>query len=236
MKYSITMGCGHKDLVELYGRSKDRDARKEYLETFGICRECYKKKMQEENERSGMHLYIEATGDIDEENGDILLYLYIDGNTKPHKEKLKELGFRWGARSSSMDCLSERRTAMCWHVIIDSADLKKTVEDVDASGIGVELATSKMSLIQSMAFHIAVEKRSNWTEIQKKIAEIDRPKKPSMLEKKRWNRKIYGKSGRFSVYLDGDRHDISDETASELERYAGMLEKYEAMVNDIKKA
>lgn len=48
MKYEIMMSCGHEDTVELFGKEKERDRKIEYFKIHGLCKECYRKKKEEE--------------------------------------------------------------------------------------------------------------------------------------------------------------------------------------------
>lgn len=50
-KYYITMSCGHDEEVTLYGKIKDREGKIKWFEENGLCKECYKAKMQEQNEK-----------------------------------------------------------------------------------------------------------------------------------------------------------------------------------------
>lgn len=40
-KYSVTYNCGHKDIVQIYGPSKDRDRKADWYRTK-LCPDCYK--------------------------------------------------------------------------------------------------------------------------------------------------------------------------------------------------
>lgn len=50
MKYNITFSCGHTGTVELFGKDKDRHKKLEYFQENGLCSECYKKMMREEEQ------------------------------------------------------------------------------------------------------------------------------------------------------------------------------------------
>ena len=56
MKYTILMSCGHEDVVDLVGKNSDRERKIEYFKSYGLCKECYKKQMEEKvkNFSSGM--------------------------------------------------------------------------------------------------------------------------------------------------------------------------------------
>ena len=47
-KHEITFSCGHTETKELYGKSADRERKISWMEKYGLCSECYKKQIQEE--------------------------------------------------------------------------------------------------------------------------------------------------------------------------------------------
>lgn len=57
----------------------------------------------------------------------------------------------------------------------------------------------------------------------KATAESKKIEKPSIIEGKYWNRKIYGKKGGYSIYLDSKKIMITDTEKSELEAYVASL-------------
>ena len=46
MKYTITMGCGHEETIQLFGPTSERERKLEYLKENGLCKEFYRKKME----------------------------------------------------------------------------------------------------------------------------------------------------------------------------------------------
>jgi hypothetical protein len=42
MKYNVKFSCGHKETVQLFGKTSDRERRIKYFEEQGLCSECYK--------------------------------------------------------------------------------------------------------------------------------------------------------------------------------------------------
>lgn len=49
MKYDVTFSCGHTEEVQIYGKAEERERKIKYYGKSGLCSECYKKKMNEEN-------------------------------------------------------------------------------------------------------------------------------------------------------------------------------------------
>lgn len=41
MKYDVTFKCGHTEVVELFGKNADREAKINYYSTKCVCHECY---------------------------------------------------------------------------------------------------------------------------------------------------------------------------------------------------
>jgi hypothetical protein len=48
-KYSVTRSCGHSEVVELFGREKERQWRLQNVETQKLCRECYRAQLNAKN-------------------------------------------------------------------------------------------------------------------------------------------------------------------------------------------
>ncbi len=48
MKYDVTYSCGHEGVVQLYGKGSERERKIEWYESCGLCPECYKAHMREE--------------------------------------------------------------------------------------------------------------------------------------------------------------------------------------------
>ena len=60
MKYDVTYSCGHTATVELFGKTEDRERKLHWMETDGMCPDCYRECQCEENSRKVR----EALGDI----------------------------------------------------------------------------------------------------------------------------------------------------------------------------
>ncbi len=60
MKYDVTYSCGHTATVELFGKTDDRERKLHWMETEGMCPDCYREWQCEENNRKVR----ESLGDI----------------------------------------------------------------------------------------------------------------------------------------------------------------------------
>lgn len=233
-KYTVLMSCGHEDTVELFGKSADRERKIEYFKANGLCKECYKKQMEEQQAEKGFKFNATALPDINHNNGEIRLFVWFDGNTKPYKDDIKELGgYRWTECEAAINYFSATRPEMCWGKAIDLKDL--LTETQKAESIGAESAVIEANLFSMAHYGIALEKHNEWLRNAKTIASIPTPEVPEIVAGHKWNQKIYGKAGYYSIYPDGVKTQITDEQAEELNDYLKQLEEYQEKIKEIEK-
>lgn len=230
-KYTILMSCGHESTVDLGGKTSDREHTIEYLKLHGLCRKCYKEKIDAENKAKGLIFNATVLPYINVDDGGILLSVWFSGDTLPHKDDIKALDYHWGEREAAND-LFATYVPKCWQKTISLDNLEEEVEK--AISVGAKSLVSDKGLFATMNYHIALEKQEKWKEQQERIKAINRPKVPSLISGHRWNRKIYGKAGNWSVYLDGEKVLVTDEQAEELKIYAKEKEEYNKKVEIIK--
>lgn len=84
-------------------------------------------------------------------------------------------------------------------------------------------------------FQKLINKERDMEEAQKRISMLDKPVAPKIIAGHKWNYKIYGREGNYSIYPDGEKVMLSDEQASELKQYVKAKEEYKAKVEKIKK-
>lgn len=232
-KYTILMSCGHEDTVELLGKSDEREKKIKYYKSNGLCKECYKEKMQRENEEEGLVFNATVLPNIDERNGDILLSVWFDGDTRPYKDAIKSIGgYRWSERKSANDFFSATKPPLCWNKTIAFTDLKSEVQK--AVSIGAKNLTEDNGVFAMVHYETAIQKQKEWMEKQEKIKSIIKPVVPEILEGCGWNQKIYGKTGNYSVYLDGEKIVITDKQAEEIREYLVKRDEYKKKIEELK--
>lgn len=233
MKYTVTYSCGHTGTVQLYGKTEERERKIKYYEEYGLCPECYKKQKQEENEKMGLLLCSTIEYELSRK-GEIQVRLSFRGDTKPHKEEIKALGYRWTVLDDTQ-ILSTARPEMGWAKIVPYECMKEEKEK--ALSIGAREATmeEKEKLVQKNKFEemLAAQilfKKQHGKELQKQQEQEEKltdllKEKPDFIKGKRWNQKIYGKAGNYSIYPDGEKINISDEQAETLKDYLKKLKE-----------
>ena len=234
-KYTVRMSCGHEQEVELFGKHSERRKKIDFFENSGLCKECYKKKMQEKQEAEIFSFHVSVSTDIDEEDGSILLNVWFEGNTKPYKDDIKSIGgYRWSERQSASDFFSEKMSPLCWSKTIKQSDLDKEIKKAITIGAVTEKLLNDDVFFETANYQIAMKKQKKWQETQSKIESIEKPDAPIILVGHRWNHVVYGKPGNFSVYLDGKKVSISDQKAEEIKDYLIKNEEYKKKVEEIK--
>lgn len=235
MKYEIMMSCGHEDTVELFGKERERDRKIEYLKIHGLCKECYRKKKEEETKKEGLIFNATVLPYINEKDGSILLSVWFSGDTKPHKDEIKSLGnYSWSERESADDWYSFQLPTLCWNKIIKLDSLEEEI--IKATSIGAKSMVADSGLFAEVHYRIALERQKEWREKKEKIDLIKKPAVPEVLKGCTWNQKIYGKAGNYSIYPNGDKKLITDEQAEEIKNYLTLKEEYRKKVNEIKNA
>lgn len=234
MKYTIMMSCGHEDTIDLIGKGKDRERKLEYFKSYGMCKECYKRKKEEEIKNTPLTFNATVLPYINEENGNLLLNVWFSGNTIPCKDTIKELGYRWSERKSADDYFATSKPPMCWNKTIESDDLKEEMKK--AESLGAKNTITDNSLFGMVNYEIAIKKHKEWKAVKEKIESIEKPLVPEVLKGHKWNQKVYGKSGNYSVYPDGVKISITDEQANEIEEYLKQKEEYKKKMEEIKNA
>lgn len=225
-KYTVLMSCGHEEEIVLFGKTSERERKIEYFKSCGLCKECYKKKIDEKNKAEGLTLHIAASPCIDTEDGGFLLCLWFSGDTITYKDKIKSLGYNW--------CRSEYNDYKeCWTKTIKEEKLDEEKEK--AAFIGAKNFKLESGLLTDVNCIAAFRRQEKWKEKQEKFAAIEKPLVPDILLGRKWNRKVYGKSGRYVVYLDSQEVAITDDQAKELKAYIGKKEEYERKIKEIEK-
>ena len=230
------MSCGHEDEVALFGKSAERDRKIQYFEKFGLCKECYKQQKQEKEEAEPLSFNVSVLRYIDENNGEILLFAYFSGNTKPLKDEIKKLGYRWQTKDTAdnMLGLDFRKPDLCWGKIIYPSEFE--AELLKAESIGAEKLVTEKGLATMLVQSVAIGMQKEWKKKHAAIAALEKPEIPEIIKGHKWNKKIYGRAGRYSIYPDGEKTEISDEEAKLLNDYLDEVQEYNKKVEEIKNA
>ncbi len=233
MKYTIMMGCGHEDVVELFGKGADRKRKIEYFKKSGLCKECYKESMAAATKAAGLVFNASVLPHVDQTDGSIQVSVWFSGDTKPHKDEIKALGgYRWDERESGEDWFELRRPSLCWTKTIKMEALDEEVSK--ALSIGAKVKEMDSGFSSTINYQLALLAQESWKEKKGRIDALVKPIAPAVIKGRRWNQKVYGKPGNHSIYPDGEKVCITDEQADELDRYVHAKAEYLKKVQEIR--
>ncbi|MDR2819452.1 MAG: hypothetical protein LBB60_02840 [Desulfovibrio sp.] len=250
-KYTVRYACGHGEHTEqLYGKEAERQRKIAWMESEVVCPECFKKKAQEKAQAEGL-IFNMAVNTIP---GQRVVYItaWFTGDTRPHKEAIKALGFHWGDMPpmSMMDYVSIRKPPVAWwdqweYKLTDliaklgvdamSEHIASEIKRIEALVRHLPLADKKMPSSILDLYALGQEAAAAKGEADK-LSQLVRPLRPEWARGKKWNCKIYGnvKHG-YRVYFDGEETSITNEQQVELAAYLTEYTAYTEAVEKIKK-
>jgi len=168
------------------------------------------------------------------------IVLYFSGDTMPVKDRIKTLGYHWSNMPViEADGISEtKKPQKCWNkrVPFEEMDaeaqkaLKIPVQDLNL--VNPQDLTTYLNLI----FEKDAQKNNHKVENEEDATvQLKAPVCPEILVGKRWNKKIYGKSGSYCVYLNNQKVNITDQQKNEIEAYMAEKTRYENAVAEMNK-
>ena len=220
-KTQVTFSCGHTGTVELLGKYADRERKLKWYETEAVCPECFKAAKRAEQAATPLTLVI----DCDPYSQTAILH--FDGNTMPVKDAIKAAGYKWEELTVGAFGTLSLHAPMAWQ-----KSVKFDVVDIEIRALA-ELnpqIKNNITLADKLAF---AEIRTQQDAKQAKINAIPQPTMPEKLVGKKWNKTVYGKSGNYSVYLNGEKVTLTDAEAEELKAYVTEYETYQQAVAEI---
>lgn len=231
-KYSITYSCGHEGTVELFGKVAEREKKIDYFEKNGLCRECYKKKMKETVKEEGLVFNASILPRVDSSDGSFLLNVWYSGDTKPLKDDIKALEYKWSALETTTESmLSATSPSFFWNKVVKADDVNAEVEA--AKKLGVTAFHISQKFWNKVDCQIAIRAQQEWKEKHEKMSELKKPEPPTIIKGCKWNGVVYGKSGNYSIYPNGEKTSITDDEAAKLKRYIEEKEAYLKKVKEI---
>ena len=237
--------CG-TSIIKTADRDNRRDA--DQWESWAksenwLCPKCWGEQKRAEEAARGLVLDIDIVADymhmqIDHER---IIRLSFAGDTLSHKEEIKAMDYGWEDKEdiSYLGALSMYAPKKAWqkYILIDEMDAE--IEAAKAIGAKIGKVPAEMDMKMAAA---AIKHYEDWqTEKQatydKEISKLEKPVPPEVWVQKinghKTNRKIYGYKTK-SVYVDGEKIELTDDEAKALEKYWVVNDEYKAAVAAIK--
>lgn len=206
-----------------YNRTEANNWEKWAISNYTQCPTCWGKEQRKKEQETPLTLEIS----INPYNTDKPIILIFTGNTMPAKDSIKTIGYFWGEEpiTGVLGILSTRRPSKRWHKWVKFDYLEDELQK--AENIGAKI-TNKITNEDIAMYHII--KKEN-EEKQEKIAQVEKPVCPEILMGIKWNRKIYGKKGNYSLYNDGKQIKLTDDQVIEINTYLQAKKEYDDKIN-----
>lgn len=248
-QYEVKHACGHTRTIQLFGKTKDRYSKIEWMETQD-CPCCWGEKKRAEEAKQPITMTIRANGLDSDGDGNLLAEIILTGGTINKKDEIKQLGYSWTEeRGGVMDFLSTSKPNMAWIKRVPIIELEIThptaiqiqadAKQLDATIIG-KIGPMDLAMIAERSKKLKEETEKKEI-IEKKIAEIEKPKRPAchplvQHPNGRWNKTYYGseKYG-YNYYVDGVNYKLTNSEHAELIAYTAAFNDYRNKIEQIKK-
>ena len=226
-RYDVTFSCGHDGVVNLVGPGKERERKLMWLGSTGLCPKCYRERRVQEQEA----MPITAVVSLPAGMRPPVVEIALKGNTKPRKEEIKALGFRWSTpQGGVLDFLSTRAPQMCWVKLVE---IDAVVDAIKAlKGIAEQIENHINPLDLEMARRNMAEQKAK----DEAVAAIEKPERPACYPAGRWNGKIYGtpRYG-YRIYVDNVEQSLSADDEVALRDYRKAMAEYKARCAEVRK-
>lgn len=200
MKYDIKFSCGHEETIELFGNGKERERKIAYYEEYGVCSECYRKHLE----------------DVAKHNADFCndqgLVITI-GSSAQVREAYKIAANFFTEFDRAVKGTKEFASG-------HPEEAERAQKDIDHGFAVKALATTKTKA----DFWIDNQYVAGIFKVLSKELKANNgiipsvPCKPDVITGS-WNGRIYGKAGKYRIYIDGKETFITDEQAEECRKY-----------------
>lgn len=218
-QYTFSYSCGHGEgSISLFGKTADRERQLEWLASTHVCPACYRARKEKENQEMGLVLAISATP-FPSSN----ICLSFIGDTRPVKETIKAMGYRWqDIPGGLLSLFSMKKAPMGWVKICPYETFETEMEAIDKSGLQIERIEERLSVIDMsvIADYAQKEKAAAEAKAAALVALPPKPEKPACYPAGYWNGKIYGeKKYGYRIYVDERERKISAEDMADLFKY-----------------
>lgn len=241
MKYTIKMGCGHEDVINVIGKMSERERKIKYYEDYGLCNKCYEekkkkeyeKKAKEKEERLSNHKLdiqprIWSAPFVDWEDDIPCLVVFIKGDdTYNVKDELKQIGYKYGYLTVANDDFV-RSKKYWWKVIKkEEKEISTCLKDLLKLG-SIHLTGDIEEMTKTVLDYYEKElkmsneyQHTNYVKYKKALEKLKNPVLPSFISGE-WNKKLY----RDSIYVDNKKIILDNDQVKAVKKYIEDYENY----------
>ena len=244
--------CTCKKCGETFEKSVKKANRREAdawevwaVKTFDICPKCWgeEQRAKEEATPLGLEVYVDPTV------LDRPIAISFTGNTRPHKDNIRDIGFQWEEKGGKgfLGALATKSSGLGWvkHLSADSyqAELDKAKGiGVEDKNVDVQITEADLIFLRDMLSRREKERQKKQEQIEEqqkeRLGKLEAlgpaPVRPACIPQGMWNGKIYGKAGGRNVYVDNKRIVVSNDEAAVISKYLEDIKAYNAAKAAIK--
>jgi hypothetical protein len=212
---------------------KEANSWEQWAESYyDKCPQCWGKEQRKKEQETPLTLNVS----INPYSINTPIILTFTGNTMEVKDSIKALGYYWADTPTTgfLGILGTNKSVKCWNKVISLERLEEELKK--AEGIGANII-NKVTEADIVAYkQVKARQDAKNQEKQEKLAQIKKPERPNALEGViKWYGKIYGKSGSYCFYNNGEKANITDEQKEKIEQYLKEKEEYKKAVTEIEK-
>ena len=225
----VECGTTFEKTKDCYNRTEANNWEKWAEQNYTQCPQCWGKEQRKKENEKPLTLTININP-FELENPIVLVFT---GNTMENKDNIKSIGYYWQEQPMIGTLGLFDRRKLNWNKRTTIDDLDNEIQKAESIGAKIE---NKITDIDLIAYNQVKEKEQ---QKQNKKAEflkdIQKPICPDILQGKKWNQKIYGRSGSYCFYCNNEKISITDQEAKEIEKYLKEKEAYKKAVAEIEK-
>ena len=245
-----TVTCTCKECGATFTKETTKQNRREAdaweawaVNNYDQCPSCWGKAEREAEKARGLVLEITMLPF----SYDCPIQLAFVGDTYSYKDEIKALGgYSFGQIEAPglFGVLSTHRPPKGWSQLCKIDGMDAEIAKAAAIGAKIENKVTEMDLLahaqalksrETKAKEVAEKKEADKAALDNAIAAIVKPTKPACYPTGKWNGKIYGSKTK-SIYVDGDKVDITASEVKEIEAYQAAREVYNQQIKTIKEA
>lgn len=219
--------CKCKTCGETFRKTAEKRNRREAdsweqwaIENYDECPKCYAERMRKADKELGLVLTVR----LQPFGKEMRVRLAFIGDTYPHKDNIKKLGgyrFDYVDATNLSEMLSASEPLKTWTKVISLDDMETEIEKAKGIGAKINSDITHTALTEAILINQEIKKTIEAREAEEAKAKAEAEQaKPEIIQKKYWNGKVYGKAGKYRVYLDNKETYITDAQAEELKAWA----------------
>jgi uncharacterized Zn finger protein (UPF0148 family) len=190
------------------------------VENYDECPKCYGASLRQADVERGLVLSVR----LYPFGKEMRVQLTFVGDTYPHKDNIKRIGryhFEYVEPANIKEILSMSSAQRCWTKIVSLDDMDAEIEKAKGIGATIDDDITPHQLQEAILINKEMKKLEEEREAEEaKAKETAEQAKPEIIRNKFWNGKVYGKAGKYRVYLDNKETYITDAQADELKTWA----------------